>query len=140
MRILFDTSIVLDVLLNRLPWVQDSRALWQAHDEGRVTGYIAATTLTNIFYIARRHTDLLRAFQAVDLCLQTFEVCHVDRQALNTARRLSGNDFEDNLQIACALLTQLDAIITRDPSGFSSSPLPVYTADQFLQQQKPTVT
>lgn len=35
MRILFDTSIVLDVLLNRQPWVQDSSALWQTNDEDR---------------------------------------------------------------------------------------------------------
>ncbi len=134
MRVLFDTSIVLDVLLNRPPWVQAARTLWQAHDEGRLTGYITATTLTNIFYIARRHTDLSRAFQAVDLCLQAFEVCPVDRQALNEARKLSGSDFEDNLQIACALLAQLEAIVTRDSTGFSASSLPVYTADQFLQQ------
>lgn len=137
MRVLFDTSVVLDVLLNRLPWVQEARVLWQAHDEGQVTGYITATTITNIFYIARRHTDISHAFQAVDLCLQTFEVCSVDLQTLNVARKLSGNDFEDNLQIACAWLAQLDAIVTRDPNGFSSSPLPVYTAAQFRQQLKP---
>lgn len=134
MRILFDTSIVLDVLLNRQPWVQDSSALWQAHDQGRLLGFITATTLTNIFYIARRQTDLQRAFQAVDLCLETFEVCIVDHPALKLARRLAGADFEDNLQIACAIQSQLDAIVTRDPAGFSSVTIPVYTAAQLLQE------
>ncbi len=134
MRILFDTSIVLDVLLNRHPWVQDSSALWQTNDEGRVAGYITATTLTNIFYIARRQTNLQQAFQAVDTCLQAFEICSVDRQALAYARTLLGSDFEDHLQIACAVLSQLDAIVTRDPSGFTSSPISVYDAAKMLQQ------
>lgn len=134
MRILFDTSIVLDVLLNRQPWVQDSSALWQASDTGRVTGYITATTATNIFYIARRQADLSTAFQAVDTCLQAFGICNVDRQSLAYARTLLGSDFEDNLQIACAVLSLLDAIVTRDPLDFKSSPIAVYAAAQILRQ------
>lgn len=63
MRVLFDTNIVLDVLLNRQPWVGDASQLWQAHDEGKLEAYLTATTLTNIFYIARRQTDAQRAYQ-----------------------------------------------------------------------------
>jgi predicted nucleic acid-binding protein len=33
MRVLFDTNIVLDVLLNREPWVGGSKAVWQAHEK-----------------------------------------------------------------------------------------------------------
>ena len=54
MNLLLDTNIVLDVLLNRIPWVTDSQAIWDACDKGQATGFVTATTLTNIFYIARR--------------------------------------------------------------------------------------
>ena len=134
MRILLDTSIVLDVLLNRQPWVQDSGLLWQANDQGKVTGYVTATTLTNIFYIARRQTNLQQAFESIDICLQAFDVCPVDSSALAYARALPGSDFEDNLQIACAVLSQLDAIVTRDPSGFKTSTIVVYDAAQMVEQ------
>jgi predicted nucleic acid-binding protein len=30
MKILIDTNIILDVLLNRAPWVTDSQAIWDA--------------------------------------------------------------------------------------------------------------
>ncbi len=30
-RALFDTNVVLDVLLDRPPWSTDAKALWQAH-------------------------------------------------------------------------------------------------------------
>jgi predicted nucleic acid-binding protein len=54
MNLLFDTNVVLDVLLYRQPWVQDAQKLWQAHEDGLLTGYLTATTFTGIFYIAKR--------------------------------------------------------------------------------------
>ena len=52
-RVLFDTNLILDVLLNRAPWAAEASALWQANDAGRLQGYLTATTLTNWFYIAQ---------------------------------------------------------------------------------------
>lgn len=63
MRVLIDTNILLDYLLDREPFVQDAEALFNTIDSGQVVGYVTATTLTDIFYIARRHTrsiDLAR--------------------------------------------------------------------------------
>ena len=34
MRVLLDTNVVLDVLLDRHPFVEQSRRIWQAADEG----------------------------------------------------------------------------------------------------------
>ncbi len=38
---------------------------------------------------------------------------------------MAGPVFEDNVQIACAQTAGVDFIVTRDPSGFAHSPLPV---------------
>jgi hypothetical protein len=46
---------------------------------------------------------------------------------LHAAQAFSGPDFEDDLQIACALQVNVDAIVTRDPRGFAASPIPVLT-------------
>jgi hypothetical protein len=43
-------------------------------------------------------------------------------------------NFEDNLQVACAVLTRLDAIVTRDPRGFAGSPVPVLAPARLLAQ------
>ena len=45
MRVLLDTNVILDVLLNRAPWVTEAKAVWQAHADGRITGYMTATTM-----------------------------------------------------------------------------------------------
>ncbi len=97
-----------------------------------LTGYLTATTFTDIFYIAKRQQDVTKAATAVDTCLQTFEVCSVNRQSLLLARTLPGSDFEDNLQIACATLSALDGIVTRDPKGFQAITIPIWTPAQAL--------
>ncbi len=132
MRVLLDTNVLLDVLLNRAPWVAESCAVWQAHEDGRIPGYVVACAVADIFYVARRLTQLETARKAVRLCLETFEICAVDRQALEQAQSLLGNDFEDNLQIACASLASLDAIVTRDKEGFKTAPLTVLRPAELL--------
>jgi hypothetical protein len=49
------TDVALDFLLQREPFFQDAELLFQAIDQEGVVGYVTATTLTDIFYISRRH-------------------------------------------------------------------------------------
>ncbi|WP_334310543.1 MULTISPECIES: PIN domain-containing protein [Spirulina] len=51
MRVLIDTNILLDFLLQREPFCHDAERLFQAIDSGQIVGYATATTLTDIFYI-----------------------------------------------------------------------------------------
>jgi len=132
MRVLLDTNVLLDVLLQRAPWVTDSSAVWQAHDQGQITGFIMACAIPDVFYIARRLTSLDEALGAVRVCLEAFDVCAVDRQALSMAYTLSGRDFEDNLQMACASIAGVDAIVTRDAEGFRESPVPILAPGELL--------
>lgn len=132
--VLFDTNVVLDALLERAPWDVEATACWQASDEGRIMGCLAASTLTDIFYIARRQKGLSVALDAMRVCLDAFAICTVDRQALEQAVDLPGNDFEDNLQIACATLADLDVVVTRDTNGFRDSAIPALTPAELLTQ------
>jgi predicted nucleic acid-binding protein len=70
-RVLIDTNIVLDFLLQREPFFPDAELLFQAIDAGQVVGYVTATTLTDIFYISRKHTrSVEQARQAVSETLR----------------------------------------------------------------------
>ncbi|NOT63047.1 MAG: PIN domain-containing protein [Acidobacteria bacterium] len=133
-QVLFDTNVVLDALLKRSPWDADAAACWQAIDDGKILGCITASALTDIFYIARKHSGLTSAFDAVRVCLDTFAICQVDRRALEDALGLAGNDYEDNVQITCATLANLDLILTRDPSGFKNATMPILAPPALLAQ------
>lgn len=125
LHVLVDTSVVLDLLLTRQPWLNEARPMWDARDDGRLFAYLPASVLTDIFYICRKQVGIDLAKRAVDACLQGFTILSVDRNTVATALAMSGNDFEDNVQIACAQFAGLGLIVTRDVKGFRQSPIPV---------------
>lgn len=134
MKLLIDTNIILDFLLQREPFFQNADLLFQAIDSGQIVGYVTATTLTDIYYVARRHTGRIeQARQAILETLTAMAICPVDRAVLESAFASGLADFEDAVQIACAVTQQLDAITTRD-HNFSSSSISVLTVEEVLQQ------
>jgi predicted nucleic acid-binding protein len=56
MKVLLDTSVLLDLLLNRSPWAADMAALWDAHRRGQIEAFLAAFAVPTVFYIIRRQT------------------------------------------------------------------------------------
>lgn len=137
MRVLFDLNVVLDLVLNRSPWVDDARPLAARVLAGEIGGYVAAISVATLFYIARRSVGNDQALRAVDLCLRTFEVAAVGQATLQYAAGMAGTDFEDNVQVAAALEAGLDLIVTRD-ADFTNQTLPVLApADLERQLQSP---
>lgn len=134
MKVLLDLNIVLDVVLSRQPWGGEASALWNAHHSGAFEAILAATELTNLFYIVRRLADEATARKAVSLCLATFDCAPVDQAVLKAADSQAGSDFEDNVCIACAAMSGADLIVTRDPAGFLHSPVPVLSPAELLQR------
>lgn len=134
MKVLLDMNVVLDVLLVRQPWFVEASQVWDAHLRGEITVGVAAFTVPTVFYVVRRQTDLIHAHDAVRICLGTLEIVAVQRTTLETARAQSGSDYEDNLQLACALEAMMDALVTRDPGGYPGATIAVLTPAQLLAQ------
>lgn len=100
---------------------------------------MTATTLTDIFYIVRRHTrSIEQARQAVLETLIVMVICPVNRSILESALASSIADFEDAVQIACAVSQGLEAILTRDTQDFANSTIPVLSVRQLLEQLEQT--
>lgn len=135
MRILVDTNIVLDIFLNRQPFAEEANALLRTIATYQVTGYVCASSLTDIFYIARRQTGSVnQGRQAIEMTLRLFQICLVDRSILETAFNSELTDFEDAVQITCAVAQRLDAIVTRNPRDFQTTLIPVVSIANLLQQ------
>ena len=124
LHVLVDTNVVLDLLLAREPWLSDAQPMWDARDAGYLFVYLSASVLTDIFYICRKQVRPDRAKQAVEACLLGFAIIGVDRPVIAAALSLPGNDFEDNVQIACAQSAGLGFIVTRNTTDFAHSPIP----------------
>jgi predicted nucleic acid-binding protein len=130
MRVLIDTNVVLDFLLERQPFVESAAKLFQQIDNGQIEGFITATTITNIYYILRKAAGSTIAIDAVSQILTDLNICMVDRQILKQAVDLNFQDFEDAVQYSCAVASQVDAIVTREITGFVAAEIPVISPDE----------
>jgi predicted nucleic acid-binding protein len=130
MRVLIDTNVVLDFLQEREPFVENAARLFERIDAGEIEGFIAATTITNIYYIVRRAAGRAVAQDAITQILSDLNICAVDLEVLEQALALNFEDFEDAVQYACALACSVDAIVTRDASGFVGAEIPVVLPEE----------
>jgi predicted nucleic acid-binding protein len=134
-QVLIDTNIVLDVLLNRAEFLELSSAVLKRLGEQQCRGFVAATTLTNMYYIVRRITGKTEpALLAVKKTLEWCEVAPVNRKVLDEACLANMLDFEDAVQAAAARNVGIDIVITRDKSGFLNSGLRVCSPEEFLSR------
>lgn len=136
MRVLFDTDVTLDLILDREPFAEAASSVFELHAQGRIEGYISAMTMVNVFYITRKMRGLERARQAVNELLAGLSICPTDHLVLQEAYRLSFADYEDAVQHACAVAARLDAIVTRNLDDYKNATLSVFSPDDFLSHIK----
>jgi predicted nucleic acid-binding protein len=130
MRVLVDTNVILDFLQEREPFVENAARLFERIDTGEIEGFIAATTITNIYYIVRKAAGATVAQDAITQILADLSICAVDREVVEQAIALNFRDFEDAVQYVCGVVNHVDAIVTRDASGFVGAEIPVMLPEE----------
>jgi len=79
MKILFDTNVILDLLLDREPWAEPVAQLFTKVERGDLLGCICATTLTTIYYLASKAVGKKIAQKEIQKLLVLFEIAPVNR-------------------------------------------------------------
>ena len=132
MKVLFDTNVVLDVLLARAPHVDVAAPLLSLVDSGRIQGVLCATTVTTIHYLATKAVGPKKARRHLKDLLAMFDVAQVDRSVLDQALDLNFADFEDAVLHQAALAADCAAIVTRNRKDFSKAHLPILDPAELL--------
>lgn len=131
MKVLVDTNVLLDVLCERAEFYDDSAAIWTMAEQGRLTAFIAAVSVTNIYYIVRRLGDHRKAMKAVVQLRDIFTPAACDAHVLNQAIDARISDFEDAVQYFTAIHAGADMIITRNVKHFPKGSIPAVTPKEF---------
>lgn len=133
MKYLIDTNIILDVLLNRKPFCDNSAKVLNLSGQENIALYITASSITDIYYIANQ---TLRNKEAVkELLVKLLKIVFiagVSEKEIRNALELPWKDFEDSVQYSVALLQKMDGIITRNPSDYKKAEIKVYNPEDFL--------
>ena len=133
MIVLFDTNVVLDVLMDRQPHSQSAAELMALVERQKLSGVLGATTVTTIHYLAYKSVGAAGAARHIRKLLSIFDVAPVTWETLSDALNLNFPDFEDAVLHEAARRTGVSGIVTRDPKGFSKAVLRVYSPSELLK-------
>ena len=136
MKILLDTNIVLDLLLQRKPFCDDAKTIFELIESNKISGYLCATSITTIYYLISKSTDRLKADEIIENLLELFNIADVNKNILLKSLQNNGKDFEDSVIYSSAEYFNIDVIITRDKKGFKQSNIDVLQPDIFLARSE----
>ena len=131
-KVLLDSDVVLDVLLERQPHFRSSAAVWIALEKGDAVPAIAAHAVTTIYYLYRKQSGAAAARKTVSSLLRAFRVAPVDGSVLEDALSLPSSHFEDAVTASAARLAGCEIIVTRDMKGFVGSPVRAFSPEAAL--------
>ena len=132
MKILLDTNVVLDLLMQREPFYNDAVKIFNKIEAKEYKAYLCATTITTIHYLLSKHASKQQAKSSINVLLELFDIATVNKKVLQLADSIDFKDYEDGVLYASAKSVEVDAIITRNEKDFKKSDIPVYSPSTFI--------
>ncbi|XCN71442.1 MAG: PIN domain-containing protein [Candidatus Electrothrix aestuarii] len=132
MKVLFDTNVILDVLLDREPFSNDAALLMAKVEHSEFAGFACATTITTIHYLCTKMLDREAAASHIQSLLSLFTIAPVNQRVLEKSLASRFKDFEDAVIHEAALHAGVQHIITRNIKDFKEATLPVHEPKEFL--------
>ena len=135
MRLMIDTNIFLDVLLQREPFFESSKAVLKLCEDKKVQGFLSASSATDIFYIVRKglqSTD--SAYTALGSILNIAKILTVTNDDVLNAFMQKAADFEDCLLATCARSNKCSVIVTRNKKDFLDFGITLMSPEEILKE------
>ncbi len=132
MKVVLDTNVVLDLLLNRAPFADAAATIFHQIEAGKYPACVCATTITTLHYLARKVVGDSAARQHIGQLLTLLELAPMNHIVIAQALHSPLKDFEDAVLAQSAYAVGAHAIITRNGSDFVGSPLQIYSPQEWL--------
>lgn len=134
MRLLLDTSALIDLFARRQPFFADCERLLTMRAFGDAELWVSAKSYTDVFYLLKKAFDAATVQKMFLKSLEHMNVCSIDGNDIARAASLAWADFEDCLVYVAAEKVKADYVVTRDAGGFSASRIPVRSASEFFEE------
>jgi predicted nucleic acid-binding protein len=132
LNVLIDLNVILDVLQRREAFYDTSARVLAAAETGLVNGWVAADSLTTLFYLLARYQSPEQARVALTDLLTFLSVAAVDQEIIEQALNLPYPDFEDAVQMMSAVRSGAQYLVARNVRDYRLGPLPVIQPAELL--------
>lgn len=127
-KIFLDTNIVLDYFTGRMSDDRAKTIVQIGRDYPCFELCISFLTAVNVLYVAKKYMPSLRPSDIANL----FKILPQDFKQYTDAIDLALPDFEDGLQVSCALNNSSIILITRDPH-MKTAPIVSFSPEEFIE-------
>jgi predicted nucleic acid-binding protein len=132
LQVLFDLNIILDVLQERKDFYDFSARLLAYAETGVIQGWLAAHSVTTLFYLISKDKSPEHARVTLTSLLQFLKIAPVDQNTIEQALNLPYRDFEDAVQMMTALQVHADYLLTRNVRDYQPAPMEVVQPVELL--------
>ena len=134
MRVLFDTNVILDFLLDRKPFDDDSFDAVKKTIFNGDKAYISSNSITDIYYlIHREYKKKENCLKPIKSLFNIFYIAEVNEKSIELAISSKLKDFEDAVLDSVGYQLQVDYIITRNKNDFKDSLNMIVNPTEFLK-------
>lgn len=135
MNVLIDTNVILDAVTGRSPFNTNAEKIFLLAAEDKVSACITANSVTDIYYLTRKHLQSIEEAKIILLKLfAIFQILDVSGADCEKALELNMSDYEDALIATCGKHAKSEWIITRNIRDFINSPVPAIDPEDFLTE------
>lgn len=134
MKVLIDTNLVLDLLLNRKPFVVNAVKVFEQAEKGHIETYLTANSVTDIVYILRKAYSGDQIREHLHNMFGFIKIMSVTASDIFGAFKLEMPDYEDALLMQCAKAGGIDFIVTRNKKDFQNCPVECLSLEEWVER------
>lgn len=138
-NLFIDTDIVLDIVLEREDFFENSSKIFQLYEDGELLLFTSPTIIINAQYTGQRLIAKEKCRSTINYLLNYFIILEANLNVIKRAYQSKFSDIEDAVQYYTATQNdQINYFITRNIKDFKAggTHLPVITPSQYLKLLK----
>ena len=132
-NLFIDADVILDLLLERIPFHEPASELFARVENGKYNGHTSTIVIANLHYLIEKAESKNVADRGILKLLKLLFIIPIQKDDFINSLNSSFNDFEDGAQYYASLRSNMDFIITRNIKDDRHSKIKVLNPHEFIR-------
>ena len=134
MKVFLDANVLIDVVQNRIDFVETSSKVLQLGLDGECELCASDITFTTVSFYARKNRTQEQLYEVLQSLRDFIDVAPSGKIAIDWALQQKSKDFEDSVQYYTALRSGAEYIVSRNVRDYPYNYIPVVSPIEFLKK------
>lgn len=132
-KLFLDTNIIVDLIADRKPFSKYAIQIFQKAELREIELFTSSHSIATTHYLLKKYLGEKELRAVLYDLFDYITVIAVDTAILKKGLRSNHKDFEDAIQILCAVSVEnMDCIVTRNTKDFKGSEIPAFNPDEII--------